>query len=212
MKAFAAGAIVPHNKEDLVFLRYTIGARSYLLTQTEGTESGRLFLFVKDQAGGKKVTSTQILRQELEFGGISWFEYKDGACLVVHWQTYARAQKLPCPAGNSKSDEWFNQIKHIIKEQEKAAMHRAWRLSAKDEEVKSLLVRLPDGHPDKQDFLKRLSELSSELAAVPAGDPRREGIISQRAWLIEQIETRIRGVERKPLPEDALKIRPNENE
>lgn len=209
MKACAAGSFVaPNDTEDVVFLRYAIGARDFLLARTAGTRCGRTLLFMKNHAGGKDsapVKRDEILRPGVEQAGVSFIEYVGGACVVVHWPTYGKAKGLGVPQTEEQENEWFSRVKNRVKDDEKIEQHRTWRRAAGESEVKALIDRLPNTHPDKKDFEKRLSELSSALKATPADDPKHEGIVSHWAMLVEEIEISVAQLERKPLPEGIRK-------
>jgi hypothetical protein len=203
---FPAGTFSsPWNREDCVYLRYSIGSRSYLMVECGGGKN-RFLLFVYERRKDKQIALDELMETPIKHGS-TWLLFGDTASLLVNkWEFFYPDRFGPRPARASQPDEWFKGARERLKVDEKIEKARQRRLEGSPEYVKELLARLPKGDRDGEQLYKQYLEYN-ELVAAEKDTEKRGHYITGRAQVIEDLEHRVMWAEQKPKPPDEPKIK-----
>ncbi len=102
-----ASSIKDHS-EDVAYLRYSIGEKDYLVTQTEVGDKGRILLFVKNDSD--EVLLKEVPEDSPRLEPIEQIEWPESECFIFSKEAYGRIMERAW--GGPKADKWFETFKN----------------------------------------------------------------------------------------------------
>jgi hypothetical protein len=102
----------PHFNEDILFLRYRVADRDYMIVESGG-KAGRFILFVRVAAASvpdEVVNVSDVARKGLVMRGVAWLGMDSGGCLLINKDINASNHRAWEPQPN----EWFKMLMENI--------------------------------------------------------------------------------------------------